>query len=269
MIYSVSRTAQSQDPFTDDFNQTSKSRLPSPLALTLIEQMISIVVHCICSAATPSAVCRTHSSATANSTVTIKPTNSTARLPSTRVLHARASLANRRSSTTPVSQSTAFNWTTSGPCASAFNGRALRCLADGRREREGERENPACHRAALASSVRTSMDSLESMICFRFMSQRTTRSARRSSVCDGVIDCRDASDERCTVRNPLLNCSQDEYHCEITHRCIPKTWRCNGINDCRDPFGSDELGNCCTLASSFSAHAFVARLLANGQVCLQ
>ncbi len=64
----------------------------------------------------------------------------------------------------------------------------------------------------------------------------------RSSVCDGVIDCRDAIDEQCTQRNPLITCSQDEYHCKITNRCIPKIWRCNGINDCLDSFASDELG---------------------------
>jgi len=64
----------------------------------------------------------------------------------------------------------------------------------------------------------------------------------RSSVCDGIIDCRDAIDEQCTQRNPLITCSRDEYHCKITNRCIPKIWQCNGINDCLDPFSSDELG---------------------------
>lgn len=64
----------------------------------------------------------------------------------------------------------------------------------------------------------------------------------RSSVCDGVIDCRDAIDEQCTQQNPLITCSQDEYHCKMTNRCIPKIWQCNGINDCLDPFSSDELG---------------------------
>jgi hypothetical protein len=64
----------------------------------------------------------------------------------------------------------------------------------------------------------------------------------RSSVCDGVIDCRDAIDEQCTQRNPLITCLRNEYHCKITNRCIPKTWLCNGINDCLDPFSSDELG---------------------------
>lgn len=40
----------------------------------------------------------------------------------------------------------------------------------------------------------------------------------RSSVCDGVIDCRDATDEQCTQKNPLITCSQQEYHCKMTNR---------------------------------------------------
>ncbi|CAF3395990.1 unnamed protein product [Rotaria socialis] len=64
---------------------------------------------------------------------------------------------------------------------------------------------------------------------------------KRSAVCDGVIDCRNAIDEQCTQRNPLIICLRNEYHCKKTNRCIPKTWLCNGINDCLDPYSSDEL----------------------------
>lgn len=64
----------------------------------------------------------------------------------------------------------------------------------------------------------------------------------RSSVCDGVIDCRYGIDEQCSQRNPLISCSTSEYHCQQSNRCIPKTWLCNGINDCLDAFASDELG---------------------------
>ncbi|UJR15454.1 hypothetical protein I4U23_002397 [Adineta vaga] len=64
---------------------------------------------------------------------------------------------------------------------------------------------------------------------------------QRSSVCDGIIDCRNAIDEQCTEKNPLIVCTEDEYHCKLTNRCIPKRWRCNGINDCLDSFASDEL----------------------------
>jgi hypothetical protein len=64
----------------------------------------------------------------------------------------------------------------------------------------------------------------------------------RSSVCDGVIDCRNGIDEQCTQRNPLITCTRNEYHCQITNRCIPKIWLCNRINDCLDPYASDELG---------------------------
>ncbi|CAF1101829.1 unnamed protein product, partial [Didymodactylos carnosus] len=67
---------------------------------------------------------------------------------------------------------------------------------------------------------------------------------QRSSVCDGVVDCKNSIDEQCTNRNPMIQClKDDEYHCTITNRCIPKTWLCNGINDCKDQYASDEL-NC-------------------------
>ncbi|CAF0737282.1 unnamed protein product [Didymodactylos carnosus] len=72
----------------------------------------------------------------------------------------------------------------------------------------------------------------------------------RSSVCDGVVDCKNAIDEQCTnifdtlLGNPMIQCSkEDEYHCTTTNRCIPKAWLCNGINDCKDQYASDE-SNC-------------------------
>lgn len=64
----------------------------------------------------------------------------------------------------------------------------------------------------------------------------------RSSICDGIIDCRNGLDEQCEQINPLIVCSVNEYHCPLTHRCIPNAWKCNGINDCLDLFASDELG---------------------------
>ncbi|UJR31341.1 hypothetical protein I4U23_018836 [Adineta vaga] len=80
---------------------------------------------------------------------------------------------------------------------------------------------------------------------------------QRSSVCDGVIDCRNGIDEQCTQRNPLITCSRDEYHCKITNRCIPKTWLCNGINDCRDPYASDELD--CSMVVKCSSNEFTCQ----------
>ncbi|CAF3870010.1 unnamed protein product [Rotaria magnacalcarata] len=78
---------------------------------------------------------------------------------------------------------------------------------------------------------------------------------KRSSVCDGIIDCRNAIDEQCTQQNQLITCSRDEYQCNITNRCIPKTWLCNGINDCLDPYASDEL-DCSTVEVKCSSDEF-------------
>ncbi|CAF3052787.1 unnamed protein product [Rotaria socialis] len=79
---------------------------------------------------------------------------------------------------------------------------------------------------------------------------------KRSSVCDGIIDCRNAIDEQCAQQNPLISCSRDEYHCNITNRCIPKTWLCNGINDCLDPYASDELDCSTTITVTCSSDEF-------------
>ncbi|CAF0938219.1 unnamed protein product [Adineta steineri] len=80
---------------------------------------------------------------------------------------------------------------------------------------------------------------------------------KRSSVCDGVIDCRNGIDEQCTQRNPLITCSRDEYNCKITNRCIPKTLLCNGINDCLDPYASDELD--CPMIIKCSSNEFTCQ----------
>ncbi|CAF0998634.1 unnamed protein product [Adineta steineri] len=80
---------------------------------------------------------------------------------------------------------------------------------------------------------------------------------KRSSVCDGIIDCRNAIDEQCTQKNPLIVCSRDEYHCKITNRCIPRTWLCNGINDCLDPFSSDELD--CPIMTKCTSNEFTCQ----------
>ncbi|CAF1500938.1 unnamed protein product, partial [Adineta ricciae] len=79
----------------------------------------------------------------------------------------------------------------------------------------------------------------------------------RSSVCDGISDCRNAIDEQCVEKNPLIVCTDDEYHCKITNRCIPKRWRCNGINDCLDSFASDELD--CPIIRKCASNEFPCR----------
>lgn len=56
-------------------------------------------------------------------------------------------------------------------------------------------------------------------------------------VCDGVVDCRDLSDE-----SSCSYCPDNHIHCGAGKFCIPVERRCNGKNDCPD--GSDEKGCC-------------------------
>ena len=73
----------------------------------------------------------------------------------------------------------------------------------------------------------------------------------RTAICDGDIDCSDGSDESscrkwtCTgkfiLQFPIAGdnslCEPNEYQC-ANKKCVLKTWRCDGDDDCGD--GSDE-----------------------------
>lgn len=63
-----------------------------------------------------------------------------------------------------------------------------------------------------------------------------------SQVCDGVVDCRDLSDE-----TSCSYCPDNHIHCGAGKVCITMEKRCDGKNDCPD--GSDEKGCCKYLLS--------------------
>ncbi|XP_068678448.1 LDL receptor repeat-containing protein egg-1-like [Montipora capricornis] len=57
-----------------------------------------------------------------------------------------------------------------------------------------------------------------------------------SSLCDGLSDCEDATDERNCPLNPV--CESNKFSCDENAKCFPLSWVCDSINDCNDQ--SDE-----------------------------
>ncbi|XP_077409825.1 suppressor of tumorigenicity 14 protein isoform X2 [Vanacampus margaritifer] len=61
----------------------------------------------------------------------------------------------------------------------------------------------------------------------------------KSSVCDGVVDCKDRSDEMNCTRAYVKGCSSSSYKC-ANGKCVTKlNPECDGIKDCQD--GTDEV----------------------------
>ncbi|XP_034003479.1 suppressor of tumorigenicity 14 protein homolog [Trematomus bernacchii] len=62
---------------------------------------------------------------------------------------------------------------------------------------------------------------------------------QKSSVCDGVVDCKDRSDELNCTRAYFKGCSSSSYKCS-NGKCVSKVNpECDGVKDCFD--GSDEM----------------------------
>ena len=62
----------------------------------------------------------------------------------------------------------------------------------------------------------------------------------RHEVCNGIQNCDGGEDEDASVTGPCHeeNCPFSYFRCEDKQACVPKTWVCDGDNDCED--NSDE-----------------------------
>ncbi|XP_055528067.1 prolow-density lipoprotein receptor-related protein 1 [Wyeomyia smithii] len=69
------------------------------------------------------------------------------------------------------------------------------------------------------------------------------RCINRSLVCDGTVNCIDETDEDYT-NCPNMTCIDKFFQCEISRRCIPKSWVCDRHPDCGPNDHSDEPERC-------------------------
>ncbi|XP_076231283.1 serine protease nudel [Calliopsis andreniformis] len=108
-------------------------------------------------------------------------------------------------------------------------------------------------------SLPTSMEPVTTFTCTRLL-----QSISINRKCDRVVDCEDSTDElNCTCKDYLLNlkptaicngyidcddktdeedcdiCSEDEFHCRNSRKCIPKSKKCDFVSDCE--FHEDEI----------------------------
>ncbi len=86
--------------------------------------------------------------------------------------------------------------------------------------------------------------SFVTIICYPGMFQcKNNNCTLITALCDGRNDCGDNSDES----NCHHDCSEHEFKCVSTGRCIKGAWKCDGDKDCQD--GSDESDAVCRKAS--------------------
>lgn len=69
------------------------------------------------------------------------------------------------------------------------------------------------------------------------------RCIHNSTVCDGIAHCIDASDED-TKLCPSVKCTDSQFQCKKSLRCIPNIWYCDQHADCGPGDTSDEPEDC-------------------------
>jgi low-density lipoprotein receptor-related protein 1 (alpha-2-macroglobulin receptor) len=70
-----------------------------------------------------------------------------------------------------------------------------------------------------------------------------SRCIERTSLCDGTVNCVDESDED-PINCPNMTCTENQFQCKVTKKCVPLTWVCDRHLDCGPGDNSDEPDHC-------------------------
>ncbi|XP_049605860.1 suppressor of tumorigenicity 14 protein isoform X3 [Syngnathus scovelli] len=119
----------------------------------------------------------------------------------------------------------------------------LRRVCDGVRDCEDGRDEARCSSCSpgevLCAYGQCQAQNSQCGVCADSGEDSGCMCLPKSSVCDGVVDCQDRSDEMNCTRTYAKGCSSSSYKC-ANGKCVTTlNPECDGLKDCQD--GSDEL----------------------------
>ncbi|KAJ6647666.1 Prolow-density lipoprotein receptor-related protein 1, partial [Pseudolycoriella hygida] len=138
-----------------------------------------------------------------------------------------------------------------------LNASGTMCMAKLNSQRDCPLDDPNCNVKAIDCEKDPTLDSckVNQTNCGEGFRCDGDRCIDRLHLCDGIVHCKDASDEH-TDQCKTVVCAANQYQCKETKQCIPKTWVCDNHFDCPDK--SDETENCDDCAE----------FLCNNKVCI-